>query len=264
MDTDTLFMALWPADPRDAATLAVYWLNDQNISLGSIIQHLSAGMQFRHIEGGWSVHTTSEMAVPPRVGKPDNALGASSLWHIGLAACIACGNKMGTIIEAKHRGGVYAMMAAACEEIICPSPTVAMCLAVVKHPGITSVVRDVGLVLSTQCGIKQAEACMQRHMKMPLRVQTEVHHSEILKAVRRGRLEMHTHPTTGMVTMPYNVNLMCTSTDHALLFLLLIDQQATVIQDLLDDLRGPYAQQRGAVWDMTDATFLKCSEGSAL
>lgn len=264
MDTDTLFISEYPADAKTAARLVRYWLEDQDIRVEDLLSHLGAGLSFERVGSGWSVHTSSEMAVPPHIEQPSLYVHPSRLWQLGLLACIASRWPLATVLSLPCSTPMHAAMNLAVVEQLTTPPAVAMCLCNLLHPGLTQQVQLTAQKYVMRCGPDAFSQCLADAMSRPLVVSTLTEHRELLSAVGRGQIRLIRHATISMIRLPCSVGLVCNSTDHLLLYMLLLYDKSSLVSGLSAALRQKTQPKRAAFWHVADSvhtkTFKTCTD----
>ena len=260
LDTETLFMSPYPRTIKDAVALTQYWLEDQEIRVETLLGHLSSGLRFERASAGWSVHTSSEMAVPPHIEQPPLRVRPSSLWQVGLLACIASRWPLATVLALPCSSPMHAAINYVVSDQVSTPPAVAMCLQTLLHPALTQEVQLTCQRYVMRCGSAGFSALLEEAMASPLDVVSHQEHLEVLSAVQRGCITLTRHQSVGMVVLPCSVKLVCSSTDHVLLFMLLLSDRATVLTHLLEKLDASTSSARSLFWRAADDVHIRANK----
>lgn len=242
-----------------AARLARYWIEDQDVRVETLLERLGKGLAFESADAGWSVHTSSEMAVPPHIEQPPAFVRPSQLWQIGLLACIASRWPLAVVMALPCSTPMHAAMNLAVSEQLATPPSVAMCLENLLHPALSQEIQATTQKHVMRCGPDSFSRCLAAAMARPLAVGSHAAHAELLAAVRRGHITLKRHATVGMVTLPCSIRLVCSSTDHVLLFLLLLRDGASMVSGLADALAACAKPARSDFWHTADAVHIRAS-----
>lgn len=216
--------------------LAKYWVQDVGKSANWILEQAKNGMQFKKTNGGWHVHTASDLAIPANMQPPPRQLYGRALVHVVLLAFVCDKRPLTAIAAMDADHALEHTIKDMCNEMMCPSPTFASCLRSVMHPGLTQQLTDFAYELAATYGYHQVESLFNKHMSLPLCVQTHQHFIELKEAMEQTGVQFVQSPSVGHVQMPCGVCLSCHPTDHVLLFAWLLQNNATLIQNMQTDL----------------------------
>lgn len=227
----------YPECPKQALSLAKYWVCDVGKSARWILEQAKEGMCFDATNAGWHVHTSSDLAIPGHFEAPPSQVFGRSLVHVALL-CFLCEKRaFASLAMMTPSHPIEHAICQICNEMLCPSATFASCLRNVMHPGITQFVTDFAYKTAEQFGYNETERVFVRYMQQPLKVYTHAHYEEVMAAVEQMGIQFMQTPTKGHVYLSCNVFLSCHPTDHVLLFVQLVHNEASVVCSMLDDLR---------------------------
>lgn len=229
-------MKYYPSTPQDCARLARYWTDDQSCEVSFLVRSISNGLHFKNAGEGWHTSKSNVLTVPPTVEPPPTNVHGEQFVFLALYACIIGGVNFGTVIEHAQETELSQAMADKIKEMICPPPTVALCLMELKHPGLMQLVCCLTQKLVNAYGPCNVEEVFQKHLNKPLRVTTERDHTALMQALHAGRITLFKHEHAGMVSMPCNTRLACGPVDHVLLLCILLENESHLVSDMMREL----------------------------
>ena len=207
------------------------------------------GMQFNCTDGGWHVHTSSDLAIPAHFESPPSQVFGRALVHVVLLCYVCERRPLSDLAMMTPTHPIECAIKQICAEMLCPSATFASCLRSVMHPGVTQLVTEFAYSAAETYGYAETENVFANHMRRPLMVHTHAHFEEVMDAIEQMGIQFVQTATHGHVCLPCGVFLACHPTDHVLLFVQLVANKADAVRDMVAELHSTAGCGHKALFD---------------